>query len=147
MLLRIFLYFCILITVENICSGIWRMFISKEFTPDQKKQGVCWSYVYMWPIYLVFPILFELLLGTYSHLFWVWIILIDYTIGVVLITLIESLFGFIYEKTYPKYCPWGKYTAEQRGIVFLGGYSRWDISLIFGVFAIAFHGLVILLKG
>jgi len=108
----------------------------------------------MWPIYLGFPILFKLLLGTYFHLFWVWVILIDYVIGVVLITLIESLFGFIYYKTFPGFCPWGVYTKEEKGITFLGvnvngvkkGFSRWDISLVFGLFTIAFHGLVILLK-
>ena len=96
MILRIFLYAAVCVFVENICSGIWRAFISKEFTPEQKKQAVMWSYLYMLPIYFLFPILFELLLGTYSHLFIVWVILIDYIIGVVLITLIESLFGFIY---------------------------------------------------
>ena len=145
MILRIFLYAAVCVFVENICSGIWRAFISKEFTPEQKKQAVMWSYLYMLPIYFLFPILFELLLGTYSHLFIVWVILIDYVIGVVLITLIESFTGFLYEKILG-YCPWGKYTKEQKGIIFLGGYSRWNISLIFGLLTIMFHGLI-LLKG
>jgi hypothetical protein len=110
----------------------------------------------MWPIYLIFPICFELLLGTYSHLFIVWIILIDYVISVVLITAIEMIFGVLYYKTFPGFCPWGVYPKEERGITFIGyvtvngirkGVSRWDISLIFGIFAILFHGLVILLKG
>lgn len=101
----------------------------------------------MFPVYLIFPITLELIMSTYSHFFIIWMFLLDFIMGFVGITLIESLFGWIYEKTYPGYCPWGKYTYAQRGIEFLGGYSRWDYSLGFGGFAIVFHLFTIWFNG
>jgi hypothetical protein len=98
-------------------------------------------------MYASLSISFDFLTTLYAHFFWIFIILIDYFLGVVLGTLFESLFGFIYDKTFPGFCPWGKYTKEQRGITWLGGYSRWDISLIFGVLMVLFHGFIILLNG
>jgi len=142
--LEIFIYTAVWVFVENLYSGIWRL-TSTEFTIEQKKQGLTWSYLYMIPMYAVLSTSFKLLTTLYAQFFWVWIVLISYTIGVVLGTLVESLFGLIYDKIFPKFCPWGKYTKEQRGITWLGGYSRWDISLIFGVLMLAFHGFTIIL--
>jgi hypothetical protein len=134
LILKIFIYASLCVFVENICSGIWRAFITDEFTPDQKKQAVMWSYLYMLPIYFMFPVPFELFTTLIGSLAWYWILLIIYPFGVVVITLIETGSGFFYDKVLG-FCPWGKYTTDQGGI--LGGYSRWPIS--FGGMAVAFY--------
>jgi hypothetical protein len=137
--LKIFIYWAICVLVENLFSGIWRAFISKEFTPDQKRQGVQWSYLHMNIIYILFPVPFILFMALFSSLSWYWITLIIYPIGVVVITLIETGFGVLCMKLF-KFCPWGTYTADQDGIMWLGGYSRYKISLtVFGIAAIAFY--------
>ena len=102
-----------------------------------------WSYLYMLPVYFIFPVPFELFGYVISPLSWYWIILVNYVFGVVVITLIESGSGFIMEKILG-FCPWGKYTKEQDGIMWLGGYSRYKISLTFGLMAIAFYYFVML---
>ncbi len=134
-ILKIFIYASICVMIENICSGIWRL-CSSEFTPDQKKQFVMWSYLPMLIIYFIFPVPFELFTTLIDSLAWYWIILIIYPFGVIFITLIETLFGLFFDKVF-NINLWGKYTKEQFGI--LGGYSRWNISLTFGLMAIAFY--------
>jgi MFS family permease len=140
-IVKIFVFAAVCVFVENICSGIWRAFISKEFTPEEKKQGIMWSYLYMLPVYFIFPVPFELFGYLISGLSWYWIMLINYVFGVVAITAIETGLGAFLEKTLG-YCPWGKYTKEQYG--FIGGYSRWPISLAFGGMAVIFYYFVML---
>ena len=135
--LKIFIYAAICVFVENLCSGIWKQ-ISPDFTPAEKKQVIMWSYLTMLPIYFIFPVPFELFGYVISGLTWYWIILINYVFGVVIITLIESGSGFIMEKILG-FCPWGKYTKEQHGIMWLGGYSRYKSSLTFGLLTILFY--------
>lgn len=135
-IMEIFIYWAVCVLVENLCSGIWRAFISKEYTPEQKRQGIQWSYLHMNVVYILFPVPFKLFMSVFSSLAWYWILLIIYPIGVVSITAIETGLGFLCVKVLG-FCPWGQYTKEQRGI--LGGFSRWDISLAFGLIAIAFY--------
>jgi hypothetical protein len=138
-IMDVFVFWAICVLVENLCSGIWRAFISKEFTPDQKKQGIQWSYLHMNVVYILFPVPFLLFMNLFSSFAWYWIILIIYPIGVVGITLIETGLGALCMKLF-NFCPWGKYTADQDGIMWLGGYSRYKISLtVFGLGAIAFY--------
>lgn len=137
-ILKIFIYASLCVFVENICSGIWRAFISKDFDTAQKRQFVMWSYLTMLFLYFIFPVPFLLFMNLFSMLSWYWIIMIAYFSGVVFITLIESGYGLILEKILG-FCSWGKYTREQGGITWLGGYSRYMISLSFGLMAIAFY--------
>jgi hypothetical protein len=139
--MEILVYWALCVLVENLCSGIWRAFISKEFTPEQERQGLMWSYLHMNVVYILFPVPFKLFMGLFSSLSWYWITLIIYPIGVVSITLIETVLGALCVRLFG-FCPWGTYTKEQGGI--FGGYSRWQISLAFGLIAIGFYWFTVL---
>lgn len=136
-IMKMFLYMSVLVMIEVLCTGIASAF-DKTKPPDTRKQLVGWSYVWMFPIYFLFPILFELFSMLFSSFAWYWLILISYFSGVIFITLIESGYGFLLEKTIG-FCVWSKYSKEQDGITWLGGYSRYKISLTFGLMAIAFY--------
>ena len=131
---KMFLLMCVLFTVEVFATAIVGFF-DKSKLPDERKRGVGFSYIWMAGVYGTFPILFEVFGWLISGLTWYWIILINYVFGVVVITAIETGWGYLLTKGIG-FCPWSTYTKEQRGILL--GYSRWDWSLCYGLAAVVF---------
>ena len=135
--IKMFIYMCVFIAMENIVVGMVNI-LNKNVPWEQRKTGLMFSYVWMIPLYIIAPVLFELFTFIYSvvHIHFLLIILINYIFGVVVITALETGLGAILVK-YIGTCPWGVFTKQERGI-FLG-YSRWDWSLMYGLITVLFY--------
>ena len=136
-LLKWFVYLNIFLAAEIMVYGFMRVF-NKSISWEERKSMYMTTYLPMIIIYSILPLSFELFISLFNFQGW-WMLLyipIDFIYGFIVTTLLESLLGLILFKTIGT-CPWGKFTKEQRGI--LWGFSRWDWSIVYGLMAIIFN--------